>query len=1031
MKPPHLIAILIILVFSLNHAQADSLRLVKDIRTGISSEIKTRPPVHAMVGQRLFFANADKDRGLELWVSDGTSAGTYLLKDVFPGAASSDPDRFVVANGVLYFTALHPDAGRELWRSDGTAAGTRLVRDIRPGFEPSGVQFATAIGGTLYFAADDGVSGAELWKTDGTTAGTVKVKDINPGAASSSPHDFAVLNNILYFGANDGIDGDELWRSDGTAGGTKMVKDLRPGGSSTPTLLTVGNGVVYFSAKDSNGQDAIWKTDGSASGTSLLLQVSCARILFVNNRLFFTKLVDPYVVQAGLKPNIGPILYPHYELWTSDGTQAGTSRIFSAYPRSEFIQFVAVGSKLYFGTTEVPFGIPWGGCAPALYRVDTVTNALEQIPGIASDVRDIVAFAGKSCFLNNAGLQVIDSATTPTLISPPGEAVPGFLDANSNRMIFGRFPEKSSGSLAWSGTGQLWCSDGTAGGTVKFGTLQYRTWSGVKAPFAETNGTAKFLGMDEEHGQEVWRSDLSEAGTKLLVDLVPGAGSSYAGNLVSWRGALYFTGSDAKYIGRLWRSDGTVAGTQPIFTLPVINNAGSSLDLFPAASCLWFVLRSPAGGLNFQLWKSDGTAAETVMVKSFPDSWVECVAEVGGLLYFNVLEDGNFRLWRTDGTPGGTFKINSSAPDFWSEFNGLFYFMPYSSLWKTDGTVANTTMISSGSHLMYLVRMGGNLYCLEDYGMDRGPKLLKINGASVVSTVDEGTTVSAFSGLISYGSSLFYTCETTRFSLTRDLVVRKSDGTPAGCIALATFPDARNVRKQLTTDGKLFLSVLRDPAVYGRSELWVSDGTPAGTTLLKSGLNLVEDGYDSDRAVGTRFFFTNNAASGKQLWVSDGTAAGTKMLMLLEPDETVLTDLGPDFFLKGDGRIVIAANDGVWGKELWAYVPEEVEILAPKAGDVVANGGWLTIRWRTDTVTAGSVVRLELWKGSQPIAILRDAWGAGGTGIEQIALPPVQPGSDYRIRAVSETNSSLQAWSAYFTVTGQPRNAAGAWMLYR
>ena len=59
-------------------------------------------------------------------------------------------------NGTLFFTANDATTGRELWKSDGTAAGTVLVKDINPGSDSSGPSYLTNVNGTLFFTADDG-----------------------------------------------------------------------------------------------------------------------------------------------------------------------------------------------------------------------------------------------------------------------------------------------------------------------------------------------------------------------------------------------------------------------------------------------------------------------------------------------------------------------------------------------------------------------------------------------------------------------------------------------------------------------------------------------------------------------------------------------------------------------------------------------------------------------------------------------------------------------------------------------------------
>ncbi|HVV37874.1 MAG TPA: ELWxxDGT repeat protein [Acidimicrobiales bacterium] len=264
---------------------------------------------------------------MELWKSDGTAAGTSLVKDINPGSASSvyaGGEWPVAFNGKLYFAADDGVHGRELWVSDGTSDGTTMVKDIDPGASSSGPAIMQVAAGTIWFHADDGSVGAELWKSDGSTAGTSLVKDIAAGATSSGLGAFTAFAGKVYFGAAEPSHGEELWATDGTSDGTTMVKDINPGaGSGTGGLLhPLSSTLAVFAADDGVHGTELWKTDGTTNGTTMLKDINVPSTQVGGE-------------EPGSDPSIGnasggkTVFYANDgtngpQPWVSDGTLPGT-----------------------------------------------------------------------------------------------------------------------------------------------------------------------------------------------------------------------------------------------------------------------------------------------------------------------------------------------------------------------------------------------------------------------------------------------------------------------------------------------------------------------------------------------------------------------------------------------------------------------------------------------------------------------------------------------------------------------------------
>jgi ELWxxDGT repeat protein len=240
-----------------------------------SSGIRSIPDF-AQAGGKLFFiatyygtnftGSTNGTFGSGVWVSDGsTMAGTTEL-----GSAST-PDALAAIGSTVYFGKNEGtfDNYAQLWKTNGTQAGTVLVKDLVPGTSGStdpSPSHLTAAGNTLYFTGSNGSHGIELRKSNGTEAGTTMVEDIRPGKDGSTPTNLTPVGNTLFFIANDGSHGSELWRSNGTEAGTYMVKDVGPGGVGGVANLTEAGGLLYFSGYDGSKWQ-LWRSDGSAEGT--------------------------------------------------------------------------------------------------------------------------------------------------------------------------------------------------------------------------------------------------------------------------------------------------------------------------------------------------------------------------------------------------------------------------------------------------------------------------------------------------------------------------------------------------------------------------------------------------------------------------------------------------------------------------------------------------------------------------------------------------------------------------------------------
>ena len=423
-------------------------QLVKNIRPSVYSSNDIADFIE--FNSQLFFSADDGTTGRELWVSDGTTEGTQLVKDInpnpiYPGTDSS-PNDFVESNGKLFFKADDGTTGEELWISDGTTEGTQLVKDINPDvstfyYYPQGVgsypEPLIEVAGKLFFTADDGTNGRELWVSDGTTEGTQLFKDLNPGiGAGSSPYSFVEVDGKLFFTAFDGTTGRELWVSDGTPEGTHLVKDIYSGSfSSVDGIRFVEfDGKLFFSARDGMTGVELWVSDGTPEGTQLVKDINVDPIggdiaesfpdkfIEVDGKLLFTAFSNEALGE---------------ELWITDGTSEGTALFQDFNPgfyESELGSFKVLNNQLLFTASDRTSGREvWSATIPEkIISGDDNNNVLN---GTAQD--DLISgFDGNDVVRGRAGKDLIYGGNDDDILF--GDLGSDFLEGDAgNDQLFG------------------------------------------------------------------------------------------------------------------------------------------------------------------------------------------------------------------------------------------------------------------------------------------------------------------------------------------------------------------------------------------------------------------------------------------------------------------------------------------------------------------------------------------------------------------------------------------------------------------
>lgn len=798
-------------------------------------------------------------QGKELWKTVGTT--TTRLR-----TARSMSD-LLWTGSMLYFVGEDAGGGKELWKSDGTAAGTIRIKDIRPGSTGSNPHNLTDVYGTLYFGADNGTTGIELWKSNGTAAGTVLVKDINPGSASSNPTYLCNSVGMLMFSASEGKYGRELWKSDGTATGTVNILASVGREYADPQLITSNlNGWVYYTAWQSSTGRELWKSNGTVAGTMRVkdirrgnINANIRSIVAMGTHMYFD-------ADDGINGQA---------LWKTNGKPTGTVMVKDLSEGSNEFGTITnmkmLNNNLYFNTYTAYDGHYY-------YRSDGTTAGTVFIRK-ANQYEDprytylngYVFFYTSSFPADGPYILILNriNADGTGLVSILDYIVPAYysledeytfspeLLAYNNTIVF-------PGLLKNDEAFKLLMTKGTPGDASVLYDTYKPTKSSEPSSFVKANGYDFFIAIGKSGDYtQLWRTDGTPMGTMLIKEFEDHISDIVITNIVASGNQVFITTqgfTNAKW--QLWKSNGMASGTMLV----------KELTDQPLGLEFNSLISSGDGGVYFYaptgaLWKSNGVATGTVMLKDFFE--VSQIAQSGTRAFAIVRTSaGGEEVWKTNGTAAGTVKIKTIRTGAGNHVQSnyshasnekLYYFIADDGahgyeLWRTDGTTAGTFMVSD------------------------------------IVQGDESRNFPDISSMAWLGDTLLFSAQSKLYI---------TNGTNASTSVLSA---EKNVDNFMPFDSKMIFT--HRIKYYGPLELWVTDGTTAGTEYIRT----LEDGsIDLNYTrINNFIYFTNNSNA---VWRTDGDVCPTAEIDLNVTQVGPITSIGT--------KLIFGAYQKYYGKELY------------------------------------------------------------------------------------------------------------------
>ena len=446
---------------------------------------------------------------------------------------------------------------------------------------------------------------------------------------------------------------------------------------------------------------------------------------------------------------------------------------------------------------------------------------------------------------------------------------------------------------------EIWQSDGSSEGTKILKDIHPGAQGSDPDQFLQLNGIWYFVANDGTHGFELWKTDWTSEGTQMIKDINPGNNSSSPEQLTIIGNELFFTAMDGQSGSELWKSDGTSAGTQQVKDIFAGSESSLPQDLTAIDGQLFFTAVHPAFGR--ELWSSQGSNENTNLVSDIRlgdlGSSPLQLCRVGMELYFTADDAVNGReLWKSDGSSEGTQLVENIHPGI--------------------GSSNPDNLLAIDEQLFFSADNGQN--GLEFYMLNANTTVTGILNKDI----HMGKDSSFPSNFMPFRDELYFNANNGL----NGFELWKSDGTVEGTqLVEDIFPSFTSSNPVLLAASDNLLYFYANDGTHG-FELWQTDGSGPGTSLVKD-INPIAAGGDGHSfptqafVVDNQLYFSAfNQIKAWQIWKTTGDEMGAIMVTDFPP-ERVFDGLVIPFLVRAEQDTVwFVAFTEQYGEEFWKYV---------------------------------------------------------------------------------------------------------------